>query len=126
MALLHLDTHVAAWLWAGDRSRLRPVWSALSRAELAISPAAVLELGFLFEIGRLAEPANVVVKDLVGEVGLQVSGASFARVIDEALALTWTRDPFDRLIVAHARSDGAKLLTRDRTILDHCSWARWS
>jgi PIN domain nuclease of toxin-antitoxin system len=126
VALLHLDTHVAAWLWAGDRTRLRSVWTALTRAELAISPAVVLELGFLFEIGRVTEPANVVVKELVGEIGLQVSGTPFARVTEEALGLSWTRDPFDRLIVAHARCDGAKLVTRDQTILDHCSWARWS
>lgn len=125
MALLHLDTHVAVWLWAGDRVRLRPVWSSLQRSELALSPAAVLELGFLFEIGRITEPASRVMRELIDDVGVQVSVAPFGSVVQEALALTWTRDPFDRLVVAQARADGAKLLTRDTTILANCSWARW-
>lgn len=126
MALVHLDTHVATWLWAGDRRRLRPVWKTLRRSELAISPAAVLELGFLFEIGRIQEPAPRVVEALVGEAGLHVSAAPLSRIVDEALSLAWTRDPFDRLIVANARVEGATLLTRDGAILDSCPWARWS
>ncbi|MBI2893573.1 MAG: PIN domain-containing protein [Deltaproteobacteria bacterium] len=126
MSILHLDTHVAAWLWAGDRTRLRPVWPALVRSDLAISGATILELGFLFEIGRLTEPANLVVKELIGELGLQISGAPLGRVVEEALLLTWTRDPFDRLIAANARCDDARLVTKDRRILDHCPWARWS
>ena len=35
---------------------------------------------------------------------------------------TWTRDPFDRVIVAQARLRGAPLLTKDRAI--HAGYER--
>ncbi len=59
------------------------------------------------------------------DVGLEVDDASFAEVADAAVGLTWTRDPFDRLIAAHAIVAGATLLTADRTILEHLPQAAW-
>jgi len=126
VTLLHLDSHVVVWLWAGDATRLRPVWRLLRRSQLAISPVTMLELQFLFEIGRITAPGMDVVRELVRDVGLQVAATPLARIVDESIALNWTRDPFDRLIVAHAKAEGAKLVTRDRGILDHCSWAQWA
>jgi PIN domain nuclease of toxin-antitoxin system len=38
-------------------------------------------------------------------------------LFDAAIDLPWTRDPFDRLIVAHARVRGWRLATGDRKIL---------
>jgi PIN domain nuclease of toxin-antitoxin system len=38
-------------------------------------------------------------------------------LFDAAVDLSWTRDPFDRLIVAHARLRGWRLATGDRVIL---------
>jgi len=35
------------------------------------------------------------------------------------MALSWTRDPFDRLLVAHARLRGWRLATADTTLLAH-------
>jgi PIN domain nuclease of toxin-antitoxin system len=37
----------------------------------------------------------------------------------------WTRDPFDRLIVANAMADGAPLITADETILANFRDAVW-
>ena len=42
-----------------------------------------------------------------------------------AADLTWTRDPFDRLIAAHAIVAGAPLLTADRGILENLPLATW-
>lgn len=42
-----------------------------------------------------------------------------------AAGLTWTRDPFDRMIAAHAIVADTPLLTADRTILDHLPLASW-
>jgi hypothetical protein len=38
-------------------------------------------------------------------------------LFDAAVDLDWTRDPFDRLIVAHARLRGWRLATGDRVML---------
>lgn len=58
-------------------------------------------------------------------VGLRLSTAPFPAVVHAARDLTWTRDPFDRLIVATAVSDGADLLTADETLLAHAPGAFW-
>ena len=48
-----------------------------------------------------------------------------AEVTEHCLDLSWTRDAFDRLIVAQAALDRAKLITRDRLILKHYPKAVW-
>src|SRR4051794_3725648 len=101
--LIYLDTHVVAWMFAG-RTELIPesVRVLLDEHDLMISPAVKLELQYLFEIRRTAEPAKTVVETLTREVGLRVCDLPFAEVVEVALAQSWTRDPFDRLIVSQA------------------------
>ncbi len=41
------------------------------------------------------------------------------------LDYSWTRDPFDRLIVGHAAVDDELLLSKDRKILENYPFARW-
>ena len=41
------------------------------------------------------------------------------RWFDAALDVSWTRDPLDRLIVAHARFRGWRLATADALILEN-------
>jgi PIN domain nuclease of toxin-antitoxin system len=45
--------------------------------------------------------------------------------VQAAAGLSWTRDPFDRLIAAHAILADATLLTADRTILANLPQAAW-
>lgn len=123
--MIHLDTHVVAWLWAGDLKRLKPVAAILDQEDLAVSPMAVLELQYLHEIGRVSDPAQAILTDLVARLGLRTSDAPFARILEASLALDWTQDPFDRLIVATAIVDGCALLTRDTTIRAHFRGAHW-
>jgi PIN domain nuclease of toxin-antitoxin system len=40
-------------------------------------------------------------------------------LVRQALPLDWTRDPFDRLLVAHSRARRVPLCTVDRLILSH-------
>jgi PIN domain nuclease of toxin-antitoxin system len=54
-----------------------------------------------------------------------VSDAPFAAVARAALALAWTRDPFDRIIAAQSLVDRAPLATADDTILTHLPTAVW-
>jgi len=123
--IIHLDTHVVVWLYLGDRKRLRPVWKTLDGSELTISPVVALELQYLYEIGRTTEPAETVVSDLLGRIGLRMSEAPFSRVVRHALLQGWTRDPFDRLIVGNALVENLPLLTLDDSIRAHCPLAFW-
>ena len=125
-ALIHLDTHAAVWVSAGETARLPAYVPALLRqTPPAISPMVLLELDYLYEIGKLKVPGEDILHDLAGKIGLALAPTPFEAVVREASGLKWTRDPFDRLITATARVAGARLLTRDATILSHESGAFW-
>ena len=55
----------------------------------------------------------------------EVSTLSFQRVVAAAVEQTWTRDPFDRLIVAQAQAEGASLVTADKLIRKHFARSVW-
>lgn len=84
-----------------------------------------LELTYLNEIGRVTSPAADVLDDLGERIGLTVSSVPFATVTQAATALSWTRDPFDRMIVANAACDHESLLTKDARILKNIDSAIW-
>jgi len=119
-ALIYLDTHVAAWLYAGRTDLLsKRARTLIDAEELHISPAVVLELQYLHEIDRMTVGANAIVQSLSAQLGLHVCDLQFAAVIESALEQSWTRDPFDRIIVGQATLNASALLTKDRTIRRH-------
>lgn len=125
-ALIYLDTHVAAWLFAGRIDLFPPaVRKLLDENDLLISPAVVLELQYLYEIRRTADPAQVVIESLADAIGLKICDQPFPGIIGVALEQQWTRDPFDRILVAQAALREAPLVTRDRNIRDHYPHAVW-
>ena len=124
--MIHLDTHAVVWLAAGELDRFDPfVVPLLQQRGCAISPMVVLELDYLHEIERLKVSGTAIIQDLAAKIGLGMDGSSFAGIIAEAANLTWTRDPFDRIICATARVAGAPLLTKDGIILANEPSAFW-
>jgi PIN domain nuclease of toxin-antitoxin system len=122
----YLDTHVVAWLYGGDLQKIsQTAFEAIQKGDPVISPIVILELQYLFEIGRATAPASKVVEDLARTTGLSVCDLPFAAVIESALAEKWVRDPFDRLIVAHASANDAPLITKDQKIRKHYKRAVW-
>jgi PIN domain nuclease of toxin-antitoxin system len=85
----------------------------------------IVEIDVLREIGRIDEGSAVIIGVLSRGLGLRVCDLPFPAVAAAAANLTWTRDPFDRLIVAQAVVAKAPLITRDRTILDNSAVAYW-
>lgn len=123
-SLIHLDTHVAVWLAerGADALSARAREEIDAATEIRCSPMVRLEMQYLFELGRLTRPAGEVFDALSASLGLRVCDTPFFAVAREAEAQSWTRDPFDRLIVAQASVEGAVLLTKDATI--HAAYAR--
>lgn len=99
--------------------------ASLEREPIAVSPVVELELAYLFEVGRVTEPPSAPLGALERALGMEVVDASLAEVIQAAGPLSWTRDPFDRLIAAHAIVANAPLVTADRTIRDNLPLATW-
>jgi PIN domain nuclease of toxin-antitoxin system len=76
----------------------------------------VLELQYLYETKRVSDAADQVVEDLRHRLSVRVCDLPFPDVARRAVTLSWTRDPFDRLIVAQAAIRAARLVTKDRTL----------
>lgn len=68
------------------------------------------------EIGRLKHGAAAFER-LVADDRWLIDEPPALGWFQEAADLTWTRDPFDRLILAHARVRGWRLATADRAML---------
>lgn len=124
--MIYLDTHVVVWLFAGMTGVFSQATKDLMNAQqLGICPVVRLELQYLYEIQRVKEQADSIVADLATRIGLTVCDNAFNDVITKAMALSWTRNPFDRLIVANAGLGDDILITKDQRILDNYPMARW-
>jgi PIN domain nuclease of toxin-antitoxin system len=123
---VYLDTHILVWMVRDERDKLGAAASqAIEDCDLVVSPAVVLELELLHEIGRLRASASSIVTALATDIGLRVCDLPFRMVVDYALKEKWGRDPFDRLIVANAKAAEAPLVTKDAKIRRHYSRAIW-
>ncbi len=125
-SLTFLDTHVAVWLYSGHLDLLsEAAIAAISEGELRISPMVVLEAEYLREIGRLTVRGEEIADGLAAERGVQRDASPFGAIVRRALDLSWTRDPFDRLIVANALAAGGVLVTKDAVIRRESTVAVW-
>jgi len=126
-SIIYLDTHIVCWLFEGKIEKLtQSAIDAIDSGKLFVSPMVDLELQYLYEIGRITDGSETVLSTLAEDIGLQVSKTSFSCIIVEARAINWTRDPFDRIITAEVMiSEDAQLITKDKTIREHCKKAVW-
>jgi len=125
--IAYLDTNVVVWLAQGDLGRISSkAQSLVERADLLVSPIVLVELEYLYEVGRIRLGARDLLRKLGHEIGLRVCELPFPSVADAVLDEKWTRDPFDRTIVAHAKTNGlAALVTADEEIRRNYSRAVW-
>ncbi|MCP5101450.1 MAG: PIN domain-containing protein [Chloroflexi bacterium] len=124
--MIYLDTHVVVWLYAGKTSKFnQSVKTLINEQELLISPIVRLELQYLYEIERITDEANTILTDLGDRIGLKQCDKPFHIIVSNALLLSWTRDPFDRLIVANAALNDDILISKDQTIRNNYAHAKW-
>jgi len=125
--IAYLDTPIVLWLAAGKVNRLSPkAKGLLDRSELLLSAMAFLELEYLHELGRTKFRALDLLKKVEHETDLRLCDLPFSTVANAALDEKWTRDPFDRLIVANAKANGfAWLITADEVIPKFYPRAVW-
>ena len=111
--MILLDTNAILWLHQGDRRTKR-----LERnTTLYASPASLLELQILIESGRLRLRPGFGVDQLIGDARWLLDDPRAADWFSQAAGVGWTRDPFDRLIVAHAALRGWRLATGDAALV---------
>lgn len=120
---LLLDSHTLIWM-VGDSAQLsRGAHAALSDTDngLFFSVAAYWEIGVKASIGKidLAPDWHTTLPREMARNGIRWLDIR-PHHVHEVTALPWLhRDPFDRLLIAQARSEEMTLLSRDRRLAEY-------
>jgi PIN domain nuclease of toxin-antitoxin system len=115
---LLLDTSVVLWSAAEDyklNSRAKELLSSKA-SELYLSSATVWEIAIKFALGSLklnSEP-EVFITEAVREMNMQALQIAHTHAIEAGRLPKHHRDPFDRMLIAQAQTEGLVLLTADR------------
>jgi PIN domain nuclease of toxin-antitoxin system len=115
---LLLDTHFLIWLVLRSKRLGEFPWIDRYRP-WGVSPVSFLEIQFLAEIGRLSVRNPEFMTAVMDDARFRVDDIPLGTVVRHALRLDWTRDPFDRLLVAHSAARRIALCTLDRRIRTH-------
>ncbi|MGA2470058.1 MAG: type II toxin-antitoxin system VapC family toxin [Solirubrobacteraceae bacterium] len=115
---LLLDTHVVLWELEGTR-RVGPLaQEAIEHAEeLTFSVVSFAEIGVKASLGKLTIPADLYPNVL--RTGLRILGLAPDAALAVAELPLHHRDPFDRLLIAQARSESLTIITADRRFSDY-------
>jgi PIN domain nuclease of toxin-antitoxin system len=109
---LLLDTHVVLWQQEGNLDRIgRATDTIASAEELLVSVVSFAEVGIKAAIGKLRLPADL--REHVLASGARILGLAPEHGLDLATLPLHHRDPFDRLLIAQARSEGLAIVTAD-------------
>ena len=113
-----LDTHFLVWLTLASKRLAEFPWLNRYRP-WGISPVSLLEIQYLAEIGKLSVNNPKFTQTVVNDPRFVVDDIGIETLVSQALTLTWTRDPFDRLLAAHSMARRVPLCTTDRVMRSH-------
>lgn len=115
-----LDTHVLIWA-AGKSERLKPAVRAILAdpdEQVFVSSISAVEIAIKWSRGRLKLPKRPL--EFISEVLERASISQLAVTVRDACAVGdlpyYHNDPFDRILVAQAKTNGLRLMTADQTL----------
>lgn len=110
-----LDTHSLVWRLLDPKRLSRRIRSLFLKEDnsFLIPVICLLEMQYLTEVGRITADIEQAMEAIHEEPAFQVVPYDEA-VMLHSLRLTTTRDPFDRIILAHALASSTKIITKDR------------
>ncbi len=110
-----LDTHFLLWVALSSPRLADFPW--LDRYEpWGVSPASFLEIEYLHEAGKLEVEIERFMAAVMEDSRFLVDDLQLVALVRQSLSLSWTRDPFDRLLAAHSSARRTPLCTTDRII----------
>jgi PIN domain nuclease of toxin-antitoxin system len=125
---LLLDTHVWLWVVAGgpelSREARGAIAVAIGQGALRISAISLWEVAMLASRGRivLAKPTSLWLAEALSDPAPAIEPLTAAIAVESCeLPEAFHADPAGRMIVATARVTDARLMTRDRRILDYAA-----
>jgi PIN domain nuclease of toxin-antitoxin system len=113
-----LDTHFILWIVSGAQRLAEFPWIERYRP-WGVSPVSLLEIQYLAEIGRIEVKNPQFFDALAEDPRFIIDEVPLVPLIRRASELTWTRDPFDRLLAAHSSVRRLPLCTTDRVVRLH-------
>ncbi|MGH2910674.1 MAG: type II toxin-antitoxin system VapC family toxin [Solirubrobacteraceae bacterium] len=112
---LLLDTHVVLWQLSGSPSIGPAAQQEIRDAdELLFSVVSFAEIGVKAAIGKLSVPTDL--RQHILDAGIRILGLAPDHGLDVARLPLHHRDPFDRLLIAQARSERLTVMTADARI----------
>lgn len=111
-----LDTHVLLW-WLSDDPQLGKRCRQMisdSRNQIFVSAATTWEISIKAAVGKLEAPADM--DSIVEDEGFSKLPISLYHGQLAGQLPSIHRDPFDRMLIAQAQSEGLILITADETI----------
>jgi len=114
-----IDTHVLLWALTNDPQLTAKAKTLLTRAtQVVVSAASLWEISIKAQIGKLRIPKRF------GTASLRERGYELLPVKPEhALAVRdlppHHKDPFDRMLIVQAQTDGLTLVTHDRALSEY-------
>lgn len=114
MSLL-LDTHVVLWAITGDATLGAEFLDRLRHdPDIFLSPVSLWEITIKQTAGKLAGPPDLA--EQVRGMGFRELAVTHAHAIAAGRLPPHHRDPFDRMLVAQAATEGLTLASRDMSI----------
>jgi PIN domain nuclease of toxin-antitoxin system len=114
MTLL-LDTHVVLWAITGDASLGEEFLDRLRHdPDIFLSPVSLWEITIKQAAGKLAGPPDLA--ERVRDMGFRELPVTHVHAIAARRLPPHHRDPFDRMLVAQAATEGLTLASRDAAI----------
>lgn len=114
MSLL-LDTHIALWAITGDATLGEEFLDRLRHdPDIFLSPVTLWEITIKQATGKLAGPPDLA--ERVHGMGFQALPITHAHALAAGRLPFHHRDPFDRMLVAQAVTEGLTLVSRDASV----------
>lgn len=121
--LLLLDTHILLALARGEGEPFPPfIQNALRKDSNAIFASAVSlwEIAIKHRLGKLALPYPLEEwQGALSALAIALMDVVVPHVLAEADPVPETTDPFDRLLLAICHAENMRLVTLDRSLLNH-------
>ncbi len=114
-----LDTHILLWSLEGNLKKLSPFLKVLENEQnhIAVSVVSYWEIAIKKSLNKLTIPPNFI--EIVQETGFSWLNLTLPHITELEKLPPIHQDPFDRLLIAQARSEKLKLLTVDEKVLQY-------
>ncbi len=117
-----LDTHVLLW-WLQGGSKLSPTARTImqSRGQVLVSAASAWEISIKYRAGKLDAASALMARfqSVIEAENFVELPISVRHAIDAGLLKGPHKDPFDRVLIAQARSEGVAVVSTDKCFDDY-------